>query len=66
MQFNHVVFMLSAYVFEAKSAQAFILAGDRLRDIVGGSALLDWLTSIDDENAPLGSLKRKFDIAAFP
>jgi hypothetical protein len=32
-----------AYVFEAKSIQAFILAGGRLRDIVGASLLVDSL-----------------------
>lgn len=32
-----------AYLFEAKSIQAFIVAGGRLRDVVGGSALVDEL-----------------------
>lgn len=57
--------MFSAYIFEAKSVQAYILAGGRLRDIVGGSSLLDWMTSADSEYAPLATLKEKFDIDSF-
>ena len=58
--------MYSAYVFEAKSVQAYILTGGRLRDIVGGSALLDWMTSAEGEHTLLGPVKKKFSTASFP
>jgi hypothetical protein len=57
--------MFSVYIFEAKSVQAFVLAGGRLRDMVGGSALLDWMTSDDvDDKSILLPIVKAFGNAA--
>lgn len=52
---------VAAYAFEAKGVQAFILAGGRLRDIVGASLLVDslclqrsCLEALPNEAAPRG------------
>jgi hypothetical protein len=47
---------VAAYAFEAKGVQAFILAGGRLRDIVGASLLVDslCLEALPNEEAPRG------------
>ena len=47
---------VAAYAFEAKGVQPFILAGGRLRDIVGASLLVDslCLEAMPNEEAPRG------------
>tara|TARA_R110002167_G_scaffold366450_1_gene597500 strand:- start:7394 stop:7588 length:195 start_codon:yes stop_codon:yes gene_type:complete len=39
--------MLHAYLFEARGIQRFLFSSGKLRDILGGSELLDYLCAED-------------------